>query len=98
VTIHRSGLQKQQVISSTIRRKPHQVDIGSGNWRAGSLFYVPDKLPQVWRIGIENVPRRGYRFAAPVILAGADEAVAPRRKRQAWAWGLVIAAALANDR
>jgi DNA-binding winged helix-turn-helix (wHTH) protein/TolB-like protein/Tfp pilus assembly protein PilF len=42
---------------------------------------------------IENVPRRGYRFTAPVKLEGANDLAVSGRK--AWAWvlvGLVIAA------
>lgn len=46
---------------------------------------------------IENVPRRGYRFSAPVTPAGTgtEEAPAPRLKRRAWALGMLIVAALA---
>jgi len=44
---------------------------------------------------IENVPKRGYRFSAPVNLARADEVAAPGRRRRAWALGVLVTAALA---
>ena len=46
---------------------------------------------------IENVPRRGYRFSAPVTLAttGTESAPAPRLKRGAWVLGMLLVVALA---
>ena len=44
VTIHHSGREKQQGISSTIRLRQHQGDIGSGAiGGAGSFFICPTK-------------------------------------------------------
>ena len=43
VTIHRSGLEKLQVDSLTIRLRPHQADMGTGQLAGWVIFHIPDK-------------------------------------------------------
>src|SRR5580700_8991792 len=43
---------------------------------------------------IENVPKRGYRFTAPVKLEGAEETASRRSAWQVWVVGVLVVAVL----